>query len=264
MRRASARHCAGAHACVCCQPPQRLEARFLISRGEVPLPTCPPPPAQPSQRQVDGAGGWAGLGPLCGSRAHAPPRAPGALPGEPPPPEPVPGLGGGPPPGQRLAAPAHAPSGVLPAPPQARARRRGRNSSHFLCAARYVACSLPDRSAARRWGPGGAGQSPAVSGSCPALAPLLGIPGQPSLVPGHQTGLSSSPGLCGAPGLGSSPRGRRRRLLLPAPRGRPPAFCVPVAPPPRPPPTLGTPPESEFETEVGTCCVTFRQVPSPF
>nr|CAI9706307.1 unnamed protein product [Rangifer tarandus platyrhynchus] len=44
-----------------------------------------------------------------------------------------------------------------PRPPRSpSARRRGRNSSHFLCAERYAACSLPDRSAARRASSGGA------------------------------------------------------------------------------------------------------------
>lgn len=58
---------------------------------------------------------------------------------------------GVPPPCRGLGAAQPSPA---PRPPRGpSARRRGRNSSHFLCAERYAACSLPDRSAARRWGP---------------------------------------------------------------------------------------------------------------
>lgn len=170
----------------------------------------------------------------------------------------------GPPPPRR-AAPAHAPSGVLPAPPapgRSEAPREEFQPFPLRRAVCGVLAARPQRSpevGAGRRGPVTSRVRQLPGPRCPARDSRPAAPR-----PGHQTGLSSSPGLCGAPGLGSSPRGRRRRLLLPAPRGRPPAFCVPAAPPPRSPPTLGTPPESEFETEVGTCCVTFRQVPSPF
>ncbi|XP_070328728.1 collagen alpha-1(I) chain-like [Odocoileus virginianus] len=68
--------------------------------------------------------------------------------------------------------------------------------------------------------------------------------------PGDQTVPRAAPDLCGSPGPGSSPRGRRR-LNRPRP--------APALPPPRslprhrpPPPAAATPrgsPESEFETE---------------
>ena len=71
-------------------------------------------------------------------------------------------------------------------------------------------------------GAGGAGPSPAASGSCPGLAVPLQIPGWPPLVPGDQTGPGAAPGRRGAAGNpGSSPRGRSRRN-----RSRPTPDCL--------------------------------------
>lgn len=106
-------------------------------------------------------------------------------------------------------------------------------------------------------GAGGAGQSPAVSGSCLSLAVLLRIPGRPPLVPGHQTSrwLAAAPGLRGVPG----PQLLLARLppppeLLRA-RARPLFSVVPAAATP-----CGSP-ESEFETDGGPCYVTLGHIP---
>lgn len=140
-----------------------------------------------------------------------------------------------------------------PARPEALARRRGRNSSHFLCAARYVACLLPDRRAARGGGQA-ARASPSHVWQLPGLTVLLGIPGPPPLVPGDQTGLSSSPGPAWRPRAPAPPCAAADRTAprspLPASRSARPAAGRP-SPRHAPYPATAEPwksPESEFET----------------
>lgn len=65
----------------------------------------------------------------------------------------------------------------------ARARRRGRNPSYFLCAPRYATGSPPSK---RAW-PGHQ-----LTAICPGRAVQLRIPASRPLIPGHETGLSSS------------------------------------------------------------------------
>ncbi|XP_028352400.1 translation initiation factor IF-2-like [Physeter macrocephalus] len=132
--------------------------------------------------------------------------------------------------------------------PEARGRRRGRNSSHFLCAARYVACSLPDRRAARRWGPA------ARAGHQPRLAAALASPSRSRFPAGRPSSRATKPAL-ERPRAGAALPGPR---LLPA-RPQPAESLPPQGRlPPRPPPctlTRGSP-ESQFETEGGLCYVT--------
>ncbi|XP_030776358.1 formin-like protein 5 [Rhinopithecus roxellana] len=121
------------------------------------------------------------------------------------------------------------------APPAPRpARRRRRNPSHFLHAARYVACPPPtDRSASG---------SPAEPGSCPGPAVLLGIPGRPSPRPGQP----------------DQPFQQLQARAAPPDAGYTPRRCQNFSQPRVPTPGPGTPsPErprrplaSELETEV--------------
>lgn len=132
---------------------------------------------------------------------------------------------------QRLRTVPRAPSLSRPARPEALARRRGRNSSHFLCAARYVACLLPDRRAAR-----GGGQAARASPSHvwqlprPRRPPRDSPPAAPR--PGRPNWPFQQPRAClASPGSDSSPRGcRRHRCPL-----RAPARPLPPLPPQSPP-----------------------------
>lgn len=202
---------------------------------------------------------WAGPGNLWGGRARAPhvlwaprcwQRAAGAA------------LASAP---QRLRTVPRAPAPHPPGRPSAAPREEFqpfplRRAVCGLLAAR------PQRGGAR--GGGGAGRrgpltsrvwqlprprSPARD-SRPA-APRLGRPNRL---------FQQTRGLRGAPGSGSSPA-RPPPEPLPAQCARPPVPRVPAAPPPRPPRAPERvpweSPGSEFETEVGICYITWRQVP---
>lgn len=117
-----------------------------------------------------------------------------------------------------------------PARPEARASEAPREEFQPFPLRRAVCSPLAARpQRGPRWGPGGAGQSPAASGSCLSFAVQLGIPGPPPLVPGDQTGLPSSPGPAWRPRAPTPPRAAAAGTV-PAPCARPRPLRTPGSP----------------------------------
>ena len=212
------------------------------------LPRQPEPPTGRGGRRL----GWPGES--LGEQAPAPSRAPGTLPGEGPPS--VRGLGAEPPPAcapQRLRTLPRAPSPPRPARPRPERGAAGGIPAISSAPRGMWPARCPTAARPGGWGRAArashqprlaAARAPLSRSGFPASRPCPGPPNQPFQQPGpaRRPRFRSSP-------LLSPPRGA---ALSPSVFPR----CAPSQPAAGP---LESP-ESEFETEVGTCCVTFGQV----